>query len=155
IFFPYDPEHVFRFARVGQIAGIQIAREIDVLRIAGQAHHMAAQIGQMAAYGPAYALGRSGDEYAFVFHWVSSVEMMVRGTRGATAHSSSYPMVPAAAATSSTEGPPSPQSTAVDPTRAWGTASRSTASISMETRPTVTVRTPSTVIGVPDTACRG
>ncbi|MNL86245.1 hypothetical protein D3C87_2148770 [compost metagenome] len=58
-------------------------------------------------------------------------------------------MVPAAAATSSTEGPSSPQSDTGDPTPAEGTGPRSTISMSMETRPSNWVRMPATTTGAP------
>src|SRR5690606_6843606 len=59
ILFAYDAQNVFCFTRIVQIAGVQVARKINVLGMASQTHHVATQIGQALADRPAYAFGGS------------------------------------------------------------------------------------------------
>src|SRR5690606_22558645 len=127
---------------------------------------MAAEVCELLADGPPYSFGGTGHQHTFVLHSVVSWNlgksepfslawMIRRGTRGASAHSNSYPTVPADSATASTEGPPSPQSTTRAPTPASGMSVRSTASMSMDTRPSRRVGRPATTTGVPVPAWRG
>jgi len=64
------------------------------------------------------------------------------------------PTVDAIAATSST-GKPSPHNTTSLPSRASGTADRSTVTMSIDTRPAIGTRFPQTNTGVPFGAIRG
>src|SRR6185312_3484008 len=158
VLFADYPQQFLGLAGIGQIAAIQVARKIDVGRIARHPHHMATLIGQPLTDGPTNAFGRPRHKHTTVFHSGSPEDEACktrRGTRGVIAVSNSYPMVPQDNATSSTEGPPAPHSTTSDPTCACGTGSRSTPSMSIETRPSSRVRTPATVIGVPVPACLG
>src|SRR5271169_3462266 len=70
----------------------------------------------------------------------------ITGTRSASAHNSSYPTVPACLATTSAERP-SPHSVTGAPTPESACAVRSTASISIDTRPIVTAGCPATNTG--------
>src|SRR5205085_7816411 len=81
------------------------------------------------------------------FH-VSPLSNAVVETRGASAHSNSYPTVPDAVATSST-GFSAPHKVTRVPTCASGNALISTHSMSIDTRPTVPVNTTPTRTGVP------
>src|SRR5690606_11090056 len=110
------------FAGIGKITGVQVTGEVDILRVPCEPNHMTSQIGEPLTNGPADPLGGARDEHTLVSHCNSPASMasllvsILLGTRCAKAHKSSYPIVPAAAATASTEGPPSPHSTTRDPT---------------------------------------
>ena len=99
----------------------------------------------------------AGDEAVYLFGGVTRLTTsytVTTGTRGASAHINSYPTVPQADATSSILIS-LPHSSTGAPIPACGQGVKSTASISIEMRPTVAVRTPSTSTGVPLGARRG
>src|SRR5690606_10216574 len=168
--FTDDAKHFLGFTCIGKIARIEIARKVDFLCLTRQTDHVASFVGQPPADRPPDALCRARHQDTLVLHQDSPAKAFIpvtapvrgdaggsirRGTRCASAQSSSYPTVPAACATASTDGPPSPHSTTGEPTVASGIGVRSTASISMDTRPSSRVARPATVTGVPVPACRG
>src|SRR3546814_5796680 len=71
MFFVDDTQHFLGLAGIGQIAGIQVTGEVDLLGVARQTHDMVALIGEPAADGPAYSCGGAGHQHTFVFHGFS------------------------------------------------------------------------------------
>jgi len=61
-------QHFFGTASVGQVTGVQITGKIDIRRVARDAHHMTTHVGQPLRQRPAYALGGTRNEHAFVLH---------------------------------------------------------------------------------------
>src|SRR5690606_40069667 len=72
VFFPDDAQDLFRLAGVGQIAGVQIPREIDILRVARQAHDVTALVGELLADRPPNAFRGACYQHTFILHSVVS-----------------------------------------------------------------------------------
>ncbi|CFN92637.1 Uncharacterised protein [Bordetella pertussis] len=61
-------QHLFGAAGVGQVAGVEIAREVHIGGIARDTHYVATQIGQPLRQCPADAFGGTCHQHAFVLH---------------------------------------------------------------------------------------